>query len=288
MCASGFTSEAGAVECTPINNPPTANAGGSYNGNEGSAIPLNSASASDPDTGDTLTYAWSVNSNLCSFNNAGALNPALACTDNGSYTVTLAVSDGTESVSSTATVTVNNVAPTLGAISVDVALVPINTDFNANASFTDPGTLDTHSAVWNWGDVTMPGAVTQDAGSGSVSDSYSYSVPGVYTVKLTVTDNDNAVSNESVYQYVVVYDPSGGFVTGGGWFNSPQGAYKANEDLTGKASFGFVAKYKKGATVPDGNTQFQFKTGDLNFKSTSYEWLVVAGNKAQFNGAASV
>jgi hypothetical protein len=56
-----------------------------------------------------------------------------------------------------------------------------------------------------------------------------------------------------------------------------------NTSLRGKANFGFVAKYKKGATVPDGNTQFQFKAGDLNFHSNSYEWLVVAGNKAQYD-----
>ena len=208
MCAEGFTSEAGATACYPINNPPTANAGGSYNGNEGSTIPLNSASASDPDNGDTLTYAWTVDSASCSFNDAGILNPTLTCTDNGSYSATLAVSDGTETVSSAASVTVNNVAPTLGAISVDVALLPVNTAINASADFTDPGTLDTHTAAWDWGDGTTAGTVTQGAGSGSVNDSHSYSVPGVYTVKLTVTDNDSAVSNEAVYEFVVVYDPS--------------------------------------------------------------------------------
>ena len=45
---------------------------------------------------------------------------------------------------------------------------------------------------------------------------------------------------------------------------------------------------RKGADVPSGNTEFQFKAGDLNFHSTSYEWLVVAGNKAQFRGAGMI
>ena len=270
------------------NQPPTADAGGSYSGDEGSAITMSSASASDPDVGDTLTYAWTVDPASCSFDDAGALNPDLTCTDNGSYTATLEVSDETETVSSAASVMVNNVAPILGAISVDVALVPVNTAINASADFTDPGTLDTHSATWDWGDGTTSGTVTQGAGSGSVNDSHSYSVPGVYTVWLTVTDSDSAVSNDSVYEFVVVYDPSGGFVTGGGWIDSPADAFKADPDLTGKASFGFVAKYKKGANLPDGNTQFQFKAGDLNFKSTSYEWLVVADNKAQFRGAGTI
>lgn len=274
-------------ELVPPNTAPTADAGGPYSGNEGSAISLSGATASDPDL-DALTYSWTVDSAVCSFNDASALNPDLTCSDNGTYTATLEVSDGTASVSSDAAVTVDNVAPALGAISVDQALVPVNTPVNASASFTDPGTLDTHTAAWDWGDGTSTGTVTQGAGSGSVNDSHSFSTPGVYTLKLSVTDSDAGVSNESVYQYVVVYDPDGGFVTGGGWIMSPAGAYAADPGLTGKANFGFVAKYKKGAHVPDGNTQFQFKAGDLNFHSTSYEWLVVAGNKAQFKGEGTI
>lgn len=289
MCQAGYTSEAGATSCYPSNMPPTANAGGAYSGNEGSAIAMNDATASDPDL-DMLTYAWTVNSALCSFNDASALNPNLNCSDNGTYTATLFVDDGVNpAVTSDASVTVNNVAPTLGVISVDAELVPVNTTINASADFTDPGTNDTHTATWDWGDgASSAGTVTQGAGSGSVNDSHSYSAPGVYTVKLTTTDNDGDASNEAIYQFVVVYDPSAGFVTGGGWIDSPAGAYAADTSLSGKATFGFVSKYKKGANVPDGNTEFQFKAGDLNFKSVSYEWLVVAGNKAQFKGEGTI
>lgn len=37
-----------------------------------------------------------------------------------------------------------------------------------------------------------------------------------------------------------------------------------------------------------GNTEFQFKAGDLNFHSTDYQWLVVAGARAQYKGSGSV
>jgi len=87
---------------------------------------------------------------------------------------------------------------------------------------------------------------------------------------------------------LAVYDPSGGFVTGGGWINSPAGAYAADRTLAGKATFGFVAKYQKGANVPVGNTEFQFHVANFRFKSTVYEWLVVAGAKAQFKGSGTV
>lgn len=72
---------------------------------------------------------------------------------------------------------------------------------------------------------------------------------------------------------VVVYDPDGGFVTGGGWIDSPIGTYMANPNLVGKASFGFNPKYQKGATIPTGNTEFQFRVANFNFKSTSYDCL---------------
>ncbi|NWJ46952.1 MAG: hypothetical protein HXX08_13910 [Chloroflexi bacterium] len=87
------------------------------------------------------------------------------------------------------------------------------------------------------------------------------------------------------------YEYTGGFVTGGGWINSPVGACNlsaACQNATGKANFGFNAKYKKDATIPEGNTEFQFSPGNLNFKATSYQWLVLAGAKAQFKGSGTI
>jgi hypothetical protein len=45
-----------------------------------------------------------------------------------------------------------------------------------------------------------------------------------------------------------------GFVTGGGWIDSPAGTYTADPGLSGKATFGFVSKFKKGATVLGGGS----------------------------------
>ena len=86
-----------------------------------------------------------------------------------------------------------------------------------------------------------------------------------------------------------VVNPSEGFVTGGGWIDSPEGAYTPDPSLSGKANFGFISKYKKGATVPTGQTEFVFHAGDLNFHSSSYEWLVVTGSDyARFKGWGSI
>jgi len=87
--------------------------------------------------------------------------------------------------------------------------------------------------------------------------------------------------------YIVVYDPNGGFVTGGGWITSPA-APLLYMSVSGKANFGFVSKYQKGANVPTGDTEFQFKAGNMNFKSNVYEWLVVAGARAQYKGSGTI
>jgi hypothetical protein len=84
-------------------------------------------------------------------------------------------------------------------------------------------------------------------------------------------------------------DPTAGFVTGGGWFTSPEGAYTDDPTLTGKASFGFVSKYKNGQSVPTGNTQFTFTAAILDFHSTSYEWLVITGSGcAKYKGLGTI
>ncbi|MBI3667315.1 MAG: hypothetical protein HY236_14000, partial [Acidobacteria bacterium] len=86
-----------------------------------------------------------------------------------------------------------------------------------------------------------------------------------------------------------VYDPTDGFVTGGGRIDSPAGKDLLNTSAVGPASFGFVSKYLKGASTPSGNLEFQFQAGNLNFKSSSMNWLVVTGQpRAQFQGTGTI
>ncbi len=88
---------------------------------------------------------------------------------------------------------------------------------------------------------------------------------------------------------LIVDDPSAGFLAGGDWIDSPEEAYKPDPSLTDNANFGFVSWYKKGANVLTGTTEFQFHAGDLNFHSSSYDWLVVTGSEyARFKGTGSI
>ena len=70
------------------------------------------------------------------------------------------------------------------------------------ATFTDPGTADTHTATIDWGDGTPAetATVTQGAGSGSVSSAtdHVYADNGDYTVTTTVTDDDGCSNSDTL------------------------------------------------------------------------------------------
>ena len=192
-------------------------------------------------------------------------------------------------------INVTNVPPTVAAIVAPTDPVPLGSPITINTSFSDPGGSadNPYAVVINWGKDPISGLPisptnTSASAPGPISQSHTYTAAGIYTITVTVTDKNGGVGSNATTNFVVVYDPSGGFVTGGGWINSPAGAYAADPTLTGKATFGFVSKYQKGQSTPDGNTEFQFHEGNLDFSSTSYEWLVINGAKAQFKGSGTI
>lgn len=181
--------------------------------------------------------------------------------------------------------TVHITTPTDGQL---FALTATGAVVNLAADLTDPDVFDAHTCAIDWAGAPSVGTVVEPNGSvpGTCTGQYAYSAAGVYTIGVTVTDLLGASAHDSVM--VVVYDPTGGFVTGGGWISSPAGAYLADPTLVGKATFGFVAKYKPGASTPSGNTEFQFHAAGMNFHATSYDWLIVAGAKAQYKGVGTI
>lgn len=142
------------------------------------------------------------------------------------------------------------------------------------------------SAIIYWGDNTFE-IIEEGFYGNTISWNHLYGSAGVYSVSIQLIDQAGSRTEET-HDYIVIFDPDGGFVTGGGWIDSPAGASTLYPDAVGKANFGFVSKYRKGTTIPIGNTEFQFKAGDLDFNSYLYDWLVIAGSKAMFKGEGTI
>jgi hypothetical protein len=264
--------------------------------NEGASVTL-SGSISDAGSADAfvLTIDWgdggtpellSLPAGSTSFSRSHTYaddNPTGTSSDTNNVVLSLADDDGGKGTGS-ASVVVNNLAPSLSIAAPESgSLYAINATVNLSTSLSDASSLDTLTCSVNWDDdATASGTLA----AGICTASHVYTAAGVYTIQMTATDDDTGAKTESVM--VVIYDPSAGFVTGGGWIDSPAGAYTADPTLAGRAGFGFVSKYQKGANLPSGKTEFQFQAGSFYFKSEAYDWLVVSGAKAQFKGTGSV
>jgi hypothetical protein len=274
----------------PVNLPPVAEAGGPYIAYEGTMVTFDASGSYDPE-GDPLGFIWVLDVPDWDPSRFPVPEPTVSYTWYDDYygieTVYVYDDHGNE-VADTTTVTILNADPVIESIRGLTDPFMINTVVQLIASFSDLGIYDTHIATINWDDGTITnGAIDEVLGSGTATASHAYSAPGVYTVEITIEDDDGGYDTE-IFQYVVIYDPSEGFVTGGGWINSPEGAYLPDPTLTGKANFGFVSKYKKGQSTPMGNTEFQLHAANLNFHSGIYNWLVINKHKAIFRGVGTI
>jgi hypothetical protein len=175
--------------------------------NEGSSVLASFNDQFDPSSADVSAgfhYAFSCDGSplagVTYANSASVSSKNCSFADNGSYTVLGRIIDKDGGYTDYQTdVVVNNVSPVVGSINVTPSTtVVLDSAVGTNASFTDLGTFDTHTATWNWGDgSTTDGVVTETNGSGSVTGSHIYTASGVYTVILTVTDNSDSSGQSS-------------------------------------------------------------------------------------------
>lgn len=286
-----------------VDNPPVANAGGPYSGNEGAAIAV-SGSGSTDDNGIN-TYEWDCvndgtfeissasSSANCTYSNDGSFTAALRVTDTigqqdtdtatvtvanvlptvgadnalvtvnegdtaantgtfsdpadsvtisasvgtvsqigtqsgtwswswpttdgplDSQTVTITATDDDGSSTTMFSLTVNNVDPVLGPLSLSAAVIDEDDSVTLAGSFTDVGVLDTHTVSVDWGDGNVTSAtVTQGSGSGTFTASHQYlddnptgTLSDVYTITVTVTDDDTGSDTDTTTITVNNVDP---------------------------------------------------------------------------------
>lgn len=250
---------------------------------EGTAITLTSTVTGS----GTLTYLWNVTKNGNPFVSASGTSLTFTPDDNGTFVATLAVTNSGGTGTDSKSINVTNALPVITSVTGPLVPLALGASTTITTNFTDAG-KDTHTCSISWDDgSTTAGSVTETNGNGSCTGTRTFAGPGVYSIAVTVTDDDTGAAT-GYFKYVVVYDPTEGSVNGSGWIMSPAGAYLPNPALVGKAHFGFQSKYLKGTSVPTGKTEFQFKAGKFKFKSTVYEWLVISGHKAQYKGSGTI
>jgi hypothetical protein len=192
------------VNIAPVNDPPSATIASGPSGHTLEGVPVSfSSSVSDPDAGDTAGYDWSATKDGQPYDLAGVAttSPSFSFTpsDNGSYTVSLLVTDAQSATGSdTFTWTVDNQPPTL-AVSGSSS-VALGTSLTLTLSSNDPGN-DT-LAVWyvNWGDGSPlaifgsgPRQTTSQDGSYSTTTqrTHIYSLVGQFSITARAVDEDN-------------------------------------------------------------------------------------------------
>jgi hypothetical protein len=178
----------------------------------------------------------------------------------------------------------SNSAPVITSVTGPTVSQKVGVSVSVTGRFTDEQLGDNHTCTLNWGDgVTTPGTITPDTAStpGSCTGSHAYTVPGTYSVVVTVSDD--SLSGTLASAPFAVYDPDSS-VKGTGEINSPAGSYKPNPQLAGSLKFAFLAKFKNNTTTPQGITLLHYRAGRFLFLSISVNSLVVNGNKATYTG----
>ena len=160
---------------TEVNDPPTADPGGPYDGTEGTSVPFYGSGSSDPE-GSPLNYAWDFGDG----GTGSGTDPSHTYNAGGVYTVTLVVNDGDADsllVDTTATITAVNDPPTADPGG------PYTGTEDVSVSFDGVGSSDPESGpltyAWDFGD--------GNTGTG-VNPSHAYLAGGIYTVTLIVND----------------------------------------------------------------------------------------------------
>jgi K(+)-stimulated pyrophosphate-energized sodium pump len=184
-------------------------------------------------------------------------------------------------------------APVSSEVTVNPNPVRVGTPFEFSSTLDDSKTGGSKIASAEYsldGTTWLPMSAADgklDSPSEKITAKTSVSEPGIFNLRVRGADERGNVASEKNID-LVAYDPEAGSVNGEGWINSSLGAYPANHALSGKATFRFKAEYEKNAVTPSGQAEFVFVAANLEFKSTSYDWLVISGSEAVLKGSGTI
>ena len=183
-----------------VNNPPVAGMVLTPGATGRVPFTVTFSGASSIDTDGTITkYAWTFGDGTT----GTGVSVAKTYTTAGSYTAKLTVTDNNgATASTTTTITVAANAAPVAAITVTpgtTGTAPFAVGFSGAGSVDSDGTISSYA--WNFGDGTT--------GSG-VTVTKTYSTPGTYNARLTVTDNNGATGSRTV---TITVNPGPAFTT---------------------------------------------------------------------------
>ncbi|NUM74066.1 PKD domain-containing protein [candidate division KSB1 bacterium] len=167
--------------------PPVANAGGPYNGAEGSPITFNASASTDD--GQIVRYRWDWTSDGVFDDSTNTPQIQHTYPDDFTGQATLEVVDNeNDRTRVKVQVTVANVPPVADAGGPYVAL--LNQPVTLTGSATDAGVLDTHTFRW---DLNNDGTFDLDGKSVTVT----FDTPGKKRVRVRAIDNNGGVSSDT-------------------------------------------------------------------------------------------
>jgi PKD repeat protein len=181
----------GDLDPAPMNQPPTADSGGPYNGTEGMEVSFDGSASLDTD-GNIVDYAWDFGDG----SNGSGATISHTYQSSGTYTLTLTVTDDIgESDSDTTSVTIGagNQAPSADPNGPYTGSAGVEMTFDATSSTDPDGSIISYD--WDFGDGS--------SGTG-VTTNHTYDTQGTYNLMLTVTDDAGASDSAST---TVAIDP---------------------------------------------------------------------------------
>ena len=199
------------------NDAPIVTAAGNQTMDEGSLFAGTVATFTDQDTADshTATIDWG---DLTTPDSVGSVTSPIGGShtyvDDGVYTVTVEVSDGTDPGSDSFTFTVDNVAPVVGSFAGDT--VYAGASYTSSGSFTDVGTSDVHTGTVDWGEGGGPVPLTLGGGD-TFNLSHTYATAGPYTVEVCVSDGTDEGCNTASVTVVARPTVTFGAATSSPW-----------------------------------------------------------------------